>query len=64
MPEAHVHVAGGAVPVLLDPELGLALEVLVVVLDELFAKDEEDQIGVLLDGAALSEIGEARLELV
>ena len=51
---------GRAVALFGDDDLGLAFEVGIVVLVHLFAEDERDEVGVLLDGARLSEIRELR----
>ena len=52
--------AGRAVALLGDDDLGLALDVFVFAVVVLFAVDEGDDVGVLLDGAGFAEVGEQR----
>src|SRR6201999_2141160 len=57
----HVHGARGAVALLGNDDLGLALEVFVLAVVILLAMNERDHVRVLLDGARLAEVGEQRL---
>src|SRR5262249_52595139 len=56
--EAREHLAGGAVALLGDDQLGDALRVGGLRVVVLVAVDEDDHVGVLLDGARLAQIGE------
>ena len=53
--------AGGAVALFCNDDLGFALEVFVFAIVVLFAVDEADYVGVLLDGAGFAEVTEERL---
>ena len=60
----ELDVAGGAVALLADQEVGLAFHALAVFfvrLIELFAVDEHHDVGVLLDRARLAQVAELRL---
>src|SRR6516164_6610925 len=52
--------ADGAVALLGNDDFGEAFEVRIVFLVDLFAEDEGDDVGVLLDRARLAQIGELR----
>src|SRR6185295_7666652 len=58
--EDERHAAGLAVPVLGDDQLGETLLVGVVRIVDLVAIDEPDEVGVLLDGSALTKIRKLR----
>src|SRR5579884_3618284 len=58
--ECERHLSGRAVALLGYDQLGFALQFGVVLLVNLFAEDEGDHIGVLLDGARFAEVGELR----
>src|SRR5262252_10571533 len=55
--------AGRAVPLLGDEDVGDALPLGIPIV-ELLAVQEDDDVGVLLDGARIAQIGELRLPLV
>src|SRR5882672_4227465 len=55
--ECEVKTADGAVALLGDDDLGFASQGGVVLLVDLFAEDEHDEVGVLLDRAGLTKIG-------
>src|SRR5690606_19945474 len=57
---ANLHLAGGAVALLGDDDLGNALLVAFLGVVVLVAIDEEDVVGVLLDGARLAKVRKLR----
>ncbi len=58
--KCSVHGAGRAVALLAHDQLGLALEVGIVALVDLFAEQEQHHVGVLLDRARLAQVGQLR----
>src|SRR6516164_5292808 len=60
MQKRQLDQSGGAVTLLGDDDFGEAFEVGIIFLVDLFAEDEGDDVGVLLDGARLAQIGELR----
>src|ERR1700681_4871624 len=56
--EGQVNPADGTIALLADDEFGAAFEVGIVLLVDLLAEDEHDDVGVLLDGAGLAKVGE------
>ena len=64
----QIHDADRTVALLADDDLGFALERVAVLVHrpvvELLAVEEHDQVGVLLDGARLAQVGELRALVV
>jgi hypothetical protein len=61
MQKREMELSGGAVALLGDDDLGLALHVFIVAVVVLLAVDEGDHVGVLLDGAGLAQVAEQGL---
>src|SRR5262245_52276122 len=58
--EMEIDGAGRTVALLADDELGLPLEVGIVLLVDLLAEEEEDDVGILLDRAGLPKVRKLR----
>src|SRR5208337_1333253 len=58
--EGQADGVGGAVALFGNDDFGPALEVGIVLLVHLFAEDEGDHVGVLLDGARFAQVGMLR----
>src|ERR1700675_2734858 len=56
--EGQVNSADWTIALLANDEFGAAFEVGIVLLVDLLAEDEHDDVGVLLNGARFSKVGE------
>src|SRR6266545_671708 len=55
--ESQVELADGSVALLGNDDFGLAAKFWVVLLVDFFTEDKHDQVGILLDGTRLAQIG-------
>ena len=60
MQKREMELSDGAIALLGDDDFGAALEFGIVLLVDLFAEDEHDNVGILLDGAGFAQVAELR----